>query len=151
VSGCSVHQPFDGLALQQKLPERLLQAHFPKGDSADRDLDGGILQGSPDGPAQPLRRNDQPEESTCVQKQCQVPRNCDSLISQSSAIAIRALPVNNPSGRLVPLVGTGETIATAFFLRPKVTVIDSPLRTASKASEKRLLNSPTLIVFTTLH
>jgi hypothetical protein len=33
-------------------------------------------------------------------------------------------------------------------LRPKVTVIDSPLRTASKASEKRLLNSPTLIVFT---
>src|SRR5271165_7410156 len=91
---------------------------------------------------------DQPEESTCVEKQRQVPRNCDSLISQSSAIAMRALPANNPSGRLVPLVGTGETIATAFFLRPKVTVIDSPLRTASKASEKRLLNSPTLIVFT---
>jgi hypothetical protein len=51
-------------------------------------------------------------------------------------------------GRLVPLAGTGETIAPAVFFRPKVTVIDSPLRTASSASENRLLNSPTLIVFT---
>jgi hypothetical protein len=61
---------------------------------------------------------------------------------------MRALPANNPNGRLVPLAGTGETIATAVFFRPKVTVIDSPLRTASSASENRLLNSPTLIVFT---
>ncbi len=151
MSGCSVHQPFDGLALQEKFPERLLQAHFPERDSADRDLNGGILQDSPRGPAQPLRGIDQPEESTGVEEQRQVPRNCDSLISQSSAIAICALPANNPSGRLVPLLGTGETIATAFFLRPKVTVIDSPLRTVSKASEKRLLNSPTLIVFTTAY
>jgi hypothetical protein len=151
MSGCRVHQPFDGLALQGKFPERLLQAHFPERDSADRDLNGGILQDSPRGPAQPLRGVDQPEESTCVEKQGQVPRNCDSLISQSSAIAICALPANNPSGRLVPFVGTGETIATAFFLRPKVTVIDSPLRTASKASEKRLLNSPTLMVFITAY
>ena len=61
---------------------------------------------------------------------------------------MRALPDNNPSGRLVFFLGTGETTATAFFFRPKVTVIDSPWRTASKASEKRVLNSPTVIVFT---
>src|SRR5271166_6601647 len=132
MSGCSIHQPFDSLALQQKFPERLLQAHFPERDSADRDLDGGILQDSPRGPAEPLRGMDEPEESTCVEKERQVPRNCDSLISQSFAIAMRTLPANNPSGRLASLVGTGETIATAFFLRPKVTVIDSPLRTASR-------------------
>ena len=149
MSGCSVDQPIDRLALQGKFPECLLQAHFPERNSADRDLNGGILQASPRGSAQPLRRIDQPKESTSVEKQAQVPRNCDSSISQSSAIVIRALPANNPSGRLVPLLGTGETIATAVFLRPKVTVIDSPWRTASKASEKRLLNSPTLIFFTT--
>jgi hypothetical protein len=82
-----------------------------------------------------LRRKDQPEESTSVKKGPQFPRNCDASISQLSAVATCALPATNPNGRLVPSVGTGEKMATACFLRPNVTVIDSPLRTASKASE----------------
>jgi hypothetical protein len=54
------------------------------------------------GPAQTLRRKDQPEESTSVKKDPQFPRNCDASISQSSAMATCALPANNPNGRLVP-------------------------------------------------
>jgi hypothetical protein len=145
----SVYQFFDGHAPQEKLSQSLFETHFPKRNYADGDVDSGIRQGSSRPCAQPLRRANQPEECTCVQKEHQVPRNSESVISQSFASVIRALPANKPKGRLVPLVGTGETIATAVFLRPKVTVIDSPLRTASKTSENRLLNSPTLIVFTT--
>ena len=152
MSGCSIHQPFDALALQEKFPERLLQAHFPERDSADGDLNGGILQDSPRGLAQPLRGIDQPEESAGVEKQSQVPRNCDSLISQSSAIAIRALPGQQSQRTFSPFSWYWRNDCDGLFL---ATESDRdrlpPLRTASKASEKRLLNSPTLIVFTTAY